>query len=304
MNVALLLGLWLVWGYSWSVSKIGLPYISPLQMAFWRTALGVLTLGLVLYARTRCLRWTPFWPTFWLGMTQTAGFTACTNLALLSGGAGRVSVLAYTMPFWTLLLARWFLGERLHALQWGAVLLAFGGLALILQPWALHAHLLSSLLALGGGALWACSAIIAKRLRLRHQVSTLALTFWQMFWGLIPLGLLALLTPAPAVQWNWQLALVLLYIGVLATGIGWLVWLLLLARLSAGMAGLNVLAIPAVAVLLAWLSLAERPDGYEAAGMTLVALALAMVALLTWRREKRQHAALPISPNAPCPPRG
>jgi drug/metabolite transporter (DMT)-like permease len=57
-----------------------------------------------------------------------------------------------------------------------------------------------------------------------------------------------------------------------------------------------------VAVLLAWLSLAERPDGYEAAGMTLVALA--MVALLTWRREKRQHAALPISPNAPCPPRG
>lgn len=292
LSVALLLGLWLIWGYSWTASKLGLPYMSPLQLAFWRTLLGLATLAGVLLVRGGRLRPTPFWPTFWLGMTQTAGFGALTTLALLAGGAGKVSVLAYTMPFWTLLLARRYLGERLHPMHWVAVLLALGGLTLILQPWHLHGSPLSDLLAVSGGLAWAASAVIAKRLRLRHQVGTLELTFWQMFWGILPLAALAWFVPAPAVHWSWQLVAVLLYVGVLASGLGWLVWLLLLSRLTAGMAGLNVLAIPAVAVLLAWLQLGEAPDAPEAAGMVLIGVALAMIAGVTQVRERRQAAAM------------
>lgn len=286
LSVALLLGLWLVWGYSWTASKLGLPYMAPLQLAFWRTVFGIVTLAVVLLASGRRLRPTPFWPTFWLGMTQTAGFGALTTLALLAGGAGKVSVLAYTMPFWTLLLARRYLNERLHPLHWGAVLLALAGLILILQPWHLHGSPLSDLLALAGGLAWAVSAVIAKRLRRRHRVGTLELTFWQMLWGILPLGALALLLPAPAPHWTWQLWAVLLYVGVLASGLGWLVWLVLLSRLTAGMAGLNVLAIPAVAVLLAWLQLGEAPDRVEASGMLLIAVALALIAMITLRREQ------------------
>lgn len=33
VDMALLMGLWLVWGYSWVASKLGLEYASPLQMA-------------------------------------------------------------------------------------------------------------------------------------------------------------------------------------------------------------------------------------------------------------------------------
>ena len=266
---------------------MGLPYIGALPLAFWRTVFGAVTLAAVLLATGRSLRPTPFWPTFWLGMTQTAGFGAVTTMALLTGGAGKVSVLAYTMPFWTLLLARIYLNERLNAMQWGAVLLALGGLVLILQPWALHSNWLSNLLAMAGGVFWALSAIIAKRMRLRHQVSTLSLTFWQMAWGLIPLGVLAALVPSPATHWTWQLFVVLGYVGILASGIGWLVWLILLSRLTAGMAGLNVLAIPAVAVLLAWLQLGERPNLSEALGMLLVGGALGVLSLITWLRERR-----------------
>jgi len=285
-SAGLLLGLWLIWAYSWTASKLGLPYIGALQLAFWRTALGVITLAAVLVARGRGFWPTPFWPTFWLGMTQTAGFGALTTLALLAGGAGKVSVLAYTMPFWTLLLARLFLNERLHGLQWGAVLLALCGLILILEPWSLHSNPLSDLLALSGGVSWALSAVIAKRLRARHRVNTLDLTFWQMLWGLIPLALLAWWVPAPATHWTWQLWAVLLYIGILASGLGWLVWLLILARLSAGTAGMNVLAIPAVAVLLAWLQLGETPSRCEAFGMVMVGVALGLLAFFSWWRER------------------
>ena len=54
--------------------------------------------------------------------------------ALESGGAGKTSVLTYTMPFWLLLLAWAFLGERLRGVQWLAVALALAGLVLVLEP--------------------------------------------------------------------------------------------------------------------------------------------------------------------------
>lgn len=41
-----------------------------------------------------------------------------------SGGAGKTSVLTYTMLFWLPLLAWVFLGERLHGVQGLAVALA------------------------------------------------------------------------------------------------------------------------------------------------------------------------------------
>ncbi|TDR82737.1 DMT family transporter [Paludibacterium purpuratum] len=289
-SAALLVGLWLVWAYSWIASKMGLPYMTPLQLAFWRTLLGVTTLGVVILLTGRSLRPTPFWPTFWLGMSQTAAFGSLTTMALLAGGAGKVSVLAYTMPFWTLLLARCFLNERLGGLQWGAVVLACVGLVLIIQPWQLHGGPLSDVLAIAGGLAWAVGAVQAKRLRLRYRVSTMALTFWQMLWGVMPLGVLAWLMPAPPVHVGWQLVAILLYLGVFASGLGWLTWMLLLSRLSAGMASLNVLAIPAVAVLMAWLQMGEAPDRVEGVGMLLIALALALLSGWTVWRERQTVA--------------
>ena len=53
--------------------------------------------------------------------------------ALHDAGAGKVSVLTYTMPFWLLLLAWSFLGERLRGVQWLAVVLSFAGLVLVVR---------------------------------------------------------------------------------------------------------------------------------------------------------------------------
>jgi len=125
VDMALLMGLWLVWGYSWVASKLGLEYASPLQMAEYRLTLALLTLGGLLLWRRGRFSLPPLWPTFWLGLTQTTGFTLLSTLALLNAGTGKVTILCYTMPFWTLLLARFFLREHLRPVQWLAVLLAF-----------------------------------------------------------------------------------------------------------------------------------------------------------------------------------
>ncbi len=192
------------------------------------------------------------------------------------------------MPFWTLPLAWLWLGERMRGAQWLAIGLALLGLLAILEPWQFHGAWAADLLALSAGISWAISAIVAKQLRARQPVDVLALTFWQMLYGLLPLLLLTLWLPGPAIAWQQPgLWLTLGFAGIFAGGLGWLVWLILLGRLSAGAAGLNVLIIPAIAVLAAWLQLGERPSLAEFIGMGLIALALSMLAGLTLYRARR-----------------
>ena len=67
----------------------------------------------------------PFWPSSWkaiaiTGLVQTTINFGSTTMALAEGGAGRTSVLVFTMPFWTLLIAWPVLGERVRGLQWVA----------------------------------------------------------------------------------------------------------------------------------------------------------------------------------------
>jgi drug/metabolite transporter (DMT)-like permease len=57
-----------------------------------------------------------------------------------------------------------------------------------------------------------------------------------------------------------------------------------LARTPAGIAGLNALGIPVVAVLGSALQLGERPPPMELAGMLAIAVALALLAVLGLRR--------------------
>lgn len=289
-DFALLVGLWLVWGYSWIASKIGLEFASPLQMAAYRLLLAVLILGALLWWRRR--RWClpPLWPTLWLGLTQTTGFTLLSTLALLQAGTGKVTILCYTMPFWTLVLARLFLREHLRGIQWLAVGLALAGLVCVLSPWHGGGRWQGEVLALAAGLAWAISAIIAKRMREQHQVDTLALTFWQLLFGVIPLLLLTLLLPQPKIDWQPTFVLILVFNGCVAAGLGWLVWLHLLSRLSAGTAGLNVLAIPAVALVFAWWQLGDFPAFSEWIGITLIAVALGLLATLNYLYERQSLA--------------
>jgi drug/metabolite transporter (DMT)-like permease len=199
-------------------------------------------------------------------------------------------VLAYTMPFWLLLLAWPLLHERLRAGQWLAVAVAAAGLVLILEPWQRRANLESDLLAIGAGLAWAASAIVAKIVRRDRRVDLLALTAWQMLFGTIFLVLIDLAVPAPPLAFAPQLAWAVAYASVLGTGLAWLLWMYVLDNLPAGIAGLGTLAIPAVGVLAAWLQLGERPHATELAGMLAIAVALAMLAVPGMRAAARERA--------------
>ena len=266
-----------MWGYSWVVSKVALDSARPLTFAVLSTFICVACLFVLLVVPRRPLRPPPLGWTALIALLQTTLFASFTMFALSSGGAGKVSVLAYTMPFWLLLLAWLFLGERLRGLQWPAVGLAFAGLMLVVRPWDIGGAL-SGVLACAGGLAWAGGALAMKLMQRRHRVDVISLTAWQMALGGLPLVGAALVTHSGAPQWTATFALCLAYSAVISNAVCWVLWVYALRSLPAGVAGLGTLAIPVIGVLAAWLQQGETPTGVEAVGMALIVAALAIMA--------------------------
>src|SRR5690606_27578715 len=87
----------LIWAYSWIVMKQVLRFAGPFDFAAIRYLGGATVLFVTLIVSRQSLRPPPLGLTALVGLCQTTGFQALTQWALVDGGAGRVSLLAYTM---------------------------------------------------------------------------------------------------------------------------------------------------------------------------------------------------------------
>jgi len=267
----------LIWAYSWIVMKQVLRYAGPFDFAAMRYLGGAAVLFTLILVRGEPLKPPPLELTIPVALCQTTGFQALTQWALVDGGAGRVSLLAYTMPFWVVLLAWLFLSERPSSRQWLGLALAAAGLVCVIEPWRGLGNMHSALLAVGGGAAWGMGTVLSKRMFQRHAPSPLAFTAWQMLLGALGLGVIALLVPSRPIDWAPAFIAGLAYSVLLASSVAWLLWLLVIRRLPATVAGLSSLAVPVVAVLMAWAILHERPDAMEGVGIALIICGLLAV---------------------------
>jgi drug/metabolite transporter (DMT)-like permease len=285
-----------VWGYGWVATKISLEYSDALTFAALRVPFSAALLFLVMIVLRKPLRPPPLGWTMLIGLLQTTLFVGLVITALHDAGAGKVSVITYTMPFWLLLLAWVFLGERLRGVQWLAVALAFAGLILVVRPWEL-AGAASGILTLLGGLSWAAAALVVKLMQRRHTVDVLSLTTWQMVFGSVPLVIAAGLTYSGGPEWTVSFWWGLLYTVVLANAVAWFLWLYALHALPAGMAGLGTLSIPIVGVVAAWIQLGEVPTFVEGIGMALIIGALAVLAAYGLLAGRRQAGAAGNEPD-------
>jgi drug/metabolite transporter (DMT)-like permease len=279
-----------IWGYGWVVSKVALDYVKPFTFIAIIASAGATCLFVVLLATRRSLRPPPLGWTVAISLLQTTLFNSLATLALSVGGAGKVSVLVYTMSFWLLLLAWFFLGERLHGSQWPAVALGFAGLVLVVRPWDIGGAL-SGILACAAGLAWAGSALLIKLLQRREQVDALSLAAWQMAFGAVTLTAIAVVTQSGRPEWTGAFVFCVAYSALLSNALCWFLWVFALRALAAGAAGMGTLAVPVVGVAASWLQLGERPTAAEAAGMALIIAALAMLAAYGVRAGRRETGA-------------
>lgn len=267
----------LIWAYSWIVMKQVLTHAGPFDFAAIRYVLGALVLFGALIVFRQPLRPPPLLPTAAIGLCQTTAFQGLGQWALVNGGAGHVALLAYTMPFWAVLLAWLILDERLTRRRWLGLGLAAIGLVCIVEPWRGLGNIGSTLLAIGAGAAWAMGTVLSKRVFLHHAPTPLNLTAWQMLFGAMALVLVTLCVPQRPIDWSWSFIGGLAYSVVMASSIAWGLWLIVLHRLPTAVASIASLGVPVVSVLLAWVILHEQPTTMEMVGIVFILLGLVAV---------------------------
>ena len=184
----------LVWGLAWwPFRTMHAAGLHPL----WATALmyALVLLGLAAW-RPRALAPLLRHPALWLLALSSGLNNVAFNWAVTVGDVVRVILLFYLMPAWAVLLAWRILGERPTPQALLRLLLAFGGVALVLLPpeasWpSLVAHLsMADALALFGGFMFALTNVLLRRLH--HVPGTSRML--AMFAGCMSMGLLSALT--------------------------------------------------------------------------------------------------------------
>ncbi|HGS5978144.1 TPA: DMT family transporter [Klebsiella quasipneumoniae subsp. quasipneumoniae] len=192
----------------------GLPVI---DVVFWRCLIGALTLLLfIVLSRQPFSRLTRFT----LTLAVLGGIALVINWLLLFAAYSRISigmatVVYNTQPFMLVLMGM-VLGERVSAVKWGWLLLAFGGVVILLSSELAPAHgdslATGVLLALGAAFFYALTAIIARKL---HPLPAQHIAFIQVLVGVVMLLPLVQM-PAFSASFPWRYLLIL---GVVHTGI-------------------------------------------------------------------------------------
>jgi drug/metabolite transporter (DMT)-like permease len=200
---------------------------------------------------------------------QYGWFAALTMIPL-----AQLVAIEFTMPIWSAALAVLFLGERMNALKWVAVLLGLVGVAVIVRPGA-GALDAGQLIALVSAVGFAVSVVLVKSLT--RTEAAVAISFWmlvvQSVIGLVP----ALLV------WQWPSATVWGWVVVVAFCGTYSHYCFARAMQHADatvVVPMDFLRVPLTA-LVGWLAYSERLDLFTALGVALI-LAGNLLNLVRW----------------------
>ena len=269
------------WGASWPQTKFLLTELPPFTMRGACGIGGVTFAVLVALARGEPLMPPPGqWGRLVLfAMLNYGLFVVLTTEAQVYLPASEAVVLTYTLPIWASLLAWPILGERPTWMKFVALVLAIGGVALLVGVGSVEARiekLPGVAMALVAAALFGFATVAAKKAPLSLPPATSVA--WQAGLGLVPLGLLAAFeTP----DWSRVTASGWYCMGFVATVplvVAYLAWFRALKLVPASVAATTVLVSPVVGVLGSTLVLGETlgPRQVVALGMTLVGVGLAV----------------------------
>lgn len=179
-----------VWGSNFVVIKVALGHLPPLTLAILRFAAVCLPAAFIL--KRPAASWANLAA---YGVLIGAGQFGAMFIALKADVTpGLASLIMQTQVFFTIGLSMWLTGERLKPLQVVALLLAVGGLAVIL------AHTDGSITLLGLGLLlfsafsWASGNMVS---RAAGKVDMLAYVVWSSLFAVPPLLALALIFEGP-----------------------------------------------------------------------------------------------------------
>ena len=267
-DIALALGVVLIWGLNFVAIKWGVDEISPFLLT------GLRYLGCALPAVFFIRKPNVGWPIligygFTVGVLQFGFLFTAVRLGM---PAGLASLVMQMQVFFTMALAVVLLGDRPTPLQLGGAAIALVGLGTIGAEHIGGAVLVPLLLTLVAAGFWAISNIVTKR---AGKIDMLAFVVWGSLVPPLPMLALSLLVDGPQalgdlVSISPQALFSVLFIAYGSTLVGYGAWAVLLGRHPASLIAPFSLLVPVVGFAAAFIFLGEQVSALEVAGSLLI----------------------------------
>jgi len=282
---ALLFGINVVYATSYAVTRLTLDGIPPSLLALLRLVIGAAILVPV-------ARWAEpaaprpgrgdAWRIVWMGVFGFAGAAAFGHWGLAGSTASNGALLIIVEPVTIMLMGPLLLDERLTRREaagaalsvLGAVVVVVNGIPGVTQ--ALAPHWRGDLLLVLSGICYASYSLIGRDVLARHSATVV--TARSILWGAIAM------MPLAIVEWHAGyrpslspgVVVGIMYLGLIITVLGYLVWDWGLARTGASRAAVFLTVQPITGVLLGAAFLHEPLTAYTLAGGALIVIGLCM----------------------------
>lgn len=298
LAVALMLVLCLIWGLQQSVLKLAAPDMAPIMQIALRSGIAALLVGLLMLWRKERITFTDgTWrPGLWVGILFALEFLLV-GQGIRFTSASHVVVFLYTAPIFVALGLHFKLpSERLSAMQWAGVALAFSGV--IVTFFGRNTHpgtsepanmLLGDLLALLGGVAWGATTVVVRCSSLARASASQTLLYQLVAAFVLLMGATFALgqtriNPTP-LMWGS-----LVFQSLIVSFASFLVWFWLLKHYLASQLGVFSFMTPLFGVGFGVWLLDEPLESRFLMGALLVVAGVILVSSQGWFMQRRERA--------------
>jgi drug/metabolite transporter (DMT)-like permease len=263
LAIVALLAVMVVWGSTFVVTKAGMAELPPLTMAFIRVSIGTLVLLPIAVPRMRASHATLPWKWIWLmGLIGVTLYYVVFNSSLAYTSASQGALVQSSIPAVTALIAVLWLREPARPMRVSGIALSIVGVLIVFAGGntqvsdAAPQPVLGNLLMFASVVCWGWYTAMAKRVA---ESDAIVVTTWVTGIGAVMLLPLAAyeLWGQPLPQPGAGALLGVTYLGVFASGAGYLLYNFALKGMAASQVGVFTNLIPIVGVLAGVIALGE-----------------------------------------------
>ena len=267
-----------VWGASFIATKIALREISPLTIVWMRFTIGVVILGVAVFARRQFMR-----PTLvelaYFGLLGFLGITFhqwLQSTGLVTAQASTTAWIVASTPIFMAGLGWLLLREKLDSWQIAGIAVATLGVLFVATDGNLRllaAGRLSTpgdFLILVSAVNWAVFSTLSRRALLRHPATRVMFYVMTAGWFFTSLLFFTAGRSAEVTNLGRQGWSAILFLGIFCTGLAYIAWYDALQALSTSQAGVFLYLEPLVAMLVAGFLLGERVTAAGLIGGTMI----------------------------------
>jgi drug/metabolite transporter (DMT)-like permease len=281
MNTILFLVLSLIWGSSWLAVKINLSAFPPFYSAGLRFVLAGLVLLVVM--KLKVVRFpvglSRYSPSLVFGASNGISY-ALVYWAMQFIPSGLTAVLNSSLPFFSIIFAYLFLGERITGRKIGGSAVGFGGILLLFYESLAGfstVKLVGELAIVTSAAIYALASVYVKK---HSRIQPLPAVTIQMFAAAVVLLTVAVIFERrPEINFSPAGLTAFLYLSLLGSALAFYLYNLLILRMEISKLGYISMITPVIATVLGVLWLGEVIRWPMAAGLVLVLAGTALVYL-------------------------